>query len=214
MLLAGPPKTLREEELMNALRDAERRIGTLKQNNRVLQAQAVLQDLYVGTVRAELQSQEEKKSKGKSRKLNADGLPKLLDGDEFYQRVVEDNERRKLEEAEKVRKQAARGAAVGMKKKWEEEEEARKLRNNEATAAWQEAVKQWEIERDRAKEARERPRWKKPSKPKAEPQKPKTWTKKGASQQAAAADDAEDDEPVEPGRESDDDTQSGEEDEE
>lgn len=126
---------------MNALRDVERRIGTLKQNNRMLQAQAVLQDLYVGTVRAELQSQEEKKSKGKSRKLNADGLPKLLDGDEFYQRVVEDNERRKLEEAEKVRKQAARGAAVGMKKKWEEEEEARKLHNNEATAAWQEAVK-------------------------------------------------------------------------
>lgn len=70
------------------------------------------------------------------------------------------------------------------------------------------------FERDRAKEVRERPRWKKPSKPKAEPQKPKTWTKKGVFQQAAAADDAEDVEPVEPGRESDDDTQSGEEDEE
>jgi len=214
MLLAGLPKTLREEELMNALHDAERRIGTLMQNNQVLQAQAVLQDLYVGMVCAELQSQEEKKSKGKSRKLNADGLPKLLDGDEFYQRVVEDNERQKLEEAEKVRKQAVWGAVAGMKKKWEDEEEACKLHNNKATAAWQEAVKQWEIERDRAKEAHKRPSWKKPSKPKAEPQKPKTWTKKGASQQAAAMDDAEDDEPIEPGRESDNDTQSGEEDEE
>ena len=194
---------------MNALHDADQRIGTLKENNCVLQAQVVLQDLYVGTVHAELQSQEEKKSKGKSKKLNVDGLPKLLDGDKFYQRVVEDNERRKLEEAEKVRKQAAWGAAAEVKKKWEEEEEARKLCNNEATDAWQEAVKLWEIERDRAKEARQRPRWKKPGKPKVEPQKPKTWTKKGASQQAAA-DEAEDDEPIEPGRESDDDTLSSE----
>ncbi|GLB44089.1 hypothetical protein LshimejAT787_1600190 [Lyophyllum shimeji] len=147
---------------MNALCDAERKIGTLKENNRVLQAQAVLQDLYVGTVRAELQSQEEKKSKSKSKKLNADSLPKLLDGDEFYQRVVEDSERRKLEEAEKVRKQAAWGAAAELKKKWEEEEEACKLRNNEAMDAWQEAVKLWEIEQDWAKEAHQRPRWKKP----------------------------------------------------
>ena len=120
----------------------------------MLQAQAVLQDLYVGMVRTKLQSQEEKKSKGKSKKFNADSLPKLLDGDEFYQRVVKANERRKLEEAEKVPKQAAQGAAAEVKKKWEEEEEARKLRNNEATDAWQEAVKLWEIEWDRAKEAR------------------------------------------------------------
>ena len=77
---------------MNGLRDADQRIGTLKENNCVLQAQVVLQDLYVGMVHAELQLQEEKKSKGKSKKLNADGLPKLLEGDQFYQRVVEDNE--------------------------------------------------------------------------------------------------------------------------
>ena len=118
-----------------------------------------------------------------------------------------------MEEAEKVWKQAAWGAAAEVKKKWEEEEEACKWHNNEATDAWQEAVKLWEIKSDRAKEARQRPRWKKLGQLKAEPQKPKTWTTKGASQQAAA-DDANDDEPVEPGRESDNDTQSGEEDDE
>ena len=213
MLLAGPPKTVREEELMNALHDADQRIGTLKEDNCVLQAQVVLQDLYVGMVHTELQSQEEKKSKGKSKKLNADSLPKLLDGDNFYQRVVEDNEQWKLEEAEKVQKQAVWCAAAEVKKKWEEEEEACKLCNNEAKDAWQEAAKLWEIEQDRAKEACQRPRWKKLGKLKAEPQKPKTWTKKGASQQAAA-DDAEDDEPIEPGRESDNNTQSGEDDDE
>ena len=173
MLLAKPLKTLWEEELMNALCDADWKIGTLRQNNHVLQAQVVLQDLYVGMACAKLQSQEEeKKSKGKSKKLNADGLLKLLDRNEFCQRVVKDNEWWKLEEAEKVQEQAAQGVAGEVKKKLEEEE-AHKLCNNEATDAWQEAVKLWEIEQDREKEACQRPRWKKLNKPKAEHKSPR-----------------------------------------
>lgn len=187
-LLHDLPRTYREEQLMDALHEAEKRIDTLKENNRVLQAQTVLQGLYVGGVRSELQAQEDKKGKGRSKKLNADGCPKLMDMDEFYVRVVEDDERRKLEAEEKARKRAIREEATELRKKWEEEEEARKVRNSRAIAAWQTAVKEWEIERSRAKEARQRPNWTKPVKPKTEPPKPKTWTKKGSAQATAIRD--------------------------
>ncbi|KAF8158592.1 hypothetical protein B0H34DRAFT_633891, partial [Crassisporium funariophilum] len=133
-----------KEQLMNALRDAEMRNHTLKENNWVLQAQAVLQDLYVGSVRAELQAQEDKKGKKKLRKLNADGLPKLLDGDKFFQRVVDNDKRRKLEEADKVRKRAACGAVTELQKKWTEEDDKQKQCNNEMMQKWEKAVKEWE----------------------------------------------------------------------
>ncbi|KAF5377981.1 hypothetical protein D9615_006719 [Tricholomella constricta] len=212
-LLQEPPRTLREEQLMNALRDAEIKNHTLKENNRVLQAQAVLQDLYVGSVRAELQAQEEKKSKKKSRKLNADGLPKLLDCDEFFQRVVDDDERRKLDEAEKVRKRAARGAATESRKKWIEEDEKRKQRNNDMMQEWEKAVKEWETERERAKTLHQRPRWNKPPRPKAEPAKPKTWLKNAANQ-ITIAEDAEGEDGDDPMEDEEEDNSGGEEDDE
>ncbi|KAF5378494.1 hypothetical protein D9615_007116 [Tricholomella constricta] len=193
VLLAAPPSTIREEQLMNALRDAEKRIEILKDNNRILQAQTVMQHTYVGTVRAELQVREEKGNKKKSRKLNADGLPKLLSGDIFFEKVVEDDERREQEKADKAERQVVRGETSELRRKWAEEDVARKLRNAQMVEAWKKKVKEWEIERDRAKEAQQRPKWTKPTKPKAEPAKLKSWTKRGTAQAASVAD-AEQDE--------------------
>ena len=62
------------------------------------QATLVLQGMYVDRVTKELANNEEKRKKKKGQ-LNGDSLPKLLTGDEFYNRVVEHNKSMAEQEA-------------------------------------------------------------------------------------------------------------------
>ncbi|KAG6822736.1 hypothetical protein H0H87_002705, partial [Tephrocybe sp. NHM501043] len=152
-----PPKMLREEQLISALKELEGRVAAWKQHVRDLQAHTILQDLYVSGVQSELQASEQRKHKKKSWKLNLDGLPKLLSGEDFYQKVVADDEQRKNKQLEKEKRKEAQGAANTMKQKWDEEGKAQKERNAYALEMWKEEVKFWEREREWAKEAHEKP---------------------------------------------------------
>ncbi|KIK74609.1 hypothetical protein PAXRUDRAFT_19703 [Paxillus rubicundulus Ve08.2h10] len=83
-------KTKNETLLMGALWEAEECCQSYKQCIITLQAQAVLNEAYCNKLHFQLAFQEEKKSNpGTSGKLVIDGLPRLLSGDKFYERVVE-----------------------------------------------------------------------------------------------------------------------------
>ncbi|KAG6849670.1 hypothetical protein H0H87_002585, partial [Tephrocybe sp. NHM501043] len=86
----------------------------------------------------------------------------------------------------------AQGAANTMKQKRDEEDKAQKERNAYALEMWKEEVKFWERERERAKEAHEKPQWNKPSRPKAEPPRPKPWTKRFKQVAATREDEGQD----------------------
>ena len=51
------------------------------------QAIQVLQGMYIDRITKELAKNEEQQKKKKKSQLNGDGLPKLLTGDEFYDRI-------------------------------------------------------------------------------------------------------------------------------
>ncbi|KAF8838879.1 hypothetical protein BDN67DRAFT_871784, partial [Paxillus ammoniavirescens] len=54
-----------------------------------LQAQAVLNEAYCNKLHFQLTFKEEKNNPGAPGKLIIDGLPRLLSGNKFYERVVE-----------------------------------------------------------------------------------------------------------------------------
>ena len=106
--------------------------------------------------------QDAKKARKEGR-LVGDGLPRLLTGDEFYQRVV-DHERAAVQDKvanENRRKQKEQWSALLAE--WKEVEEARKQWNKEQKAAYREQLALWTEEKEQAKQESRQAQWKKPT---------------------------------------------------
>ncbi|KIK72919.1 hypothetical protein PAXRUDRAFT_106834, partial [Paxillus rubicundulus Ve08.2h10] len=124
-------KTKNEALLMGALREAEECCQSYKQRVITLQAQAVLNEAYCNKLRFQLAFQEEKKSNpGAPGKLDVDGLPRLLSGDEFYERVVEFTRWQKEAVAKKETRKVARERLKAANEEWKKSEAERKAENS------------------------------------------------------------------------------------
>jgi hypothetical protein len=130
-----------------------------------LQAQTVLQDMYVSKVRRQLETQEEKKGK-KAGKVNMDGKAKLLTQDDIFASVQEYEKARDDAAMAETRKKVSRESYKGAVTIWRVRDDDRKSANRALKQAWEKEVQLWEIERDSAKSDRRKPRWTKPKMPK------------------------------------------------
>jgi len=140
-----------------------------------MQAQTVLQSMYLEGVRGQLQAQEEKKfKKRKTEKINMDGRAKILMQDVIIEGVKEwqDGQDKAIEDAA-LKKQAKEQYNVATDL-WKVRELDRKERNAQLKGGWEDEVKRWSVERDNAKYDHRKPRWTKPKMPPMEkaPRKP------------------------------------------
>jgi hypothetical protein len=97
-LLVKPVHTIHEQDLRDALIEAETRDAMRKEQMVGMQAGIVLANLYASRVQGQLQAAEERKQK-KGKRLMGDGKAKLFSGEEFYALCVEEEQRRAQEEA-------------------------------------------------------------------------------------------------------------------
>ncbi|KAH7903374.1 hypothetical protein BJ138DRAFT_1020747 [Hygrophoropsis aurantiaca] len=161
-LLNRLPATEAEHEMQEALRESKRREEIAKREMIVMQAAAVLQIRYCDRVRSQLATQEKKKTKQKSGRLVGDGLPRLLTGDVFVEKVIA-HENAVEEEAKqkevRARKRAEHSAVIS---EWKAAEKARIERNKAIKVIYKTEMAQWEVERDLAKVEKRRTRWNRP----------------------------------------------------
>lgn len=127
LILNMTPTSKSETILLAALRELQAENSNLKNRVITLQASNILNETYCTKLQFQLAAKESKgtKSKGKG-KLMGDGLPKMLSGDEFFERVVEFTA-------------------------WQDEEEIRREQKNHIHTLWKNAEKEWEAERDQIK---------------------------------------------------------------
>jgi len=160
------PLTDRERLLMTALQDSHNERARLKEQMMGMQAQSLLQASYVEGVRIQLQTLEEKKSRGKKKaRINTDGKPKILSQDEIFNAVVEGQAARDSAKEAATKRKDARGKYSDALVIWKAREDERKEINATYKEQWHKEVKKWEIERDSAKFDKRKPRWKKPKMP-------------------------------------------------
>ena len=112
--------------------------------------------MYTSKLQAHLQAQEEdKKAKQKKwKKLMGDRMPRLYDGDEFYNCIVKMEEEMEKEEKEKEEWRHICEQHTEVLVAWKKEGEERKAHNEKQQQLHQAAVKDWEGERDQAKTER------------------------------------------------------------
>lgn len=162
VLLEFSATTEKEKELQNALREAEMREACLKGKVMGLQTAVILQDVYLGRTRSQLAAKEKKNKTRANTKVIGDGMPRLVTGSAFYNWVDTQTQAQEDEEAAKEVRRVEREAQKRAVEEWAVEEQERKSRNDAITAKWKNAVAEWVVERDLAKEEHRRPRWKKP----------------------------------------------------
>ena len=174
-LLAEEPSTEREKLLMAALQESHRTNECQKAAMMTMQAETLLQCVYVQGVRGQLQGQEEKKAKAaQTGRLNLkDGKAKVLTQNDIFEGIKAAHEARDAaKEALSKRKDAKERYTEAMTM-WKVREMDRKERNDRVKGIWKQDVKRWEAERDSAKYDRRKPRWKKPKMPPVEKGSPK-----------------------------------------
>ena len=161
-LLNRSPETEHERRLQEALLETEEWDTHRKHAMVGMQANVILQDLYVKRTQEHLQEHEERKKKKKSKKLMGDSLPKLLDSNVFYTQVSEHHEDAKKKLKAKSDRQGQRGEQAAAIAEWKRTEKERKTLNEETRLAHQNAMRAWEQERNLAKAKRCKVRWTKP----------------------------------------------------
>lgn len=128
-----------------------------------MQSTVILQGKYLDQAHSQLEAQEGKKNKPKNSKLVGDRWPRLLTGDAFYEKVVEHQKmQRELADAKETWKEQQEEKSKALAE-WKVKDDERKKRNEEKRVVWKAAVVGWEVEHDRAKLAKKRPQWKKPT---------------------------------------------------
>jgi hypothetical protein len=145
--LSVEPKTNNELILLTALRESRAEVEFFQRRNLELQAATILNEIYCKDLSAKLafHEQEKGKKRGEGRKkLMGDGLPVLLTGDYFYERVVEFETEGRQKEREKEARREAREAKQAEAVKAKEAGEDRRQKNNERRSAWKIEVAEWE----------------------------------------------------------------------
>jgi hypothetical protein len=109
----------------------------------------------------------------KGGKLNMDGCLKLLTQDEIF-KGIEDWHKACDEEAEaELKKKEVKVKYDATCETWKVLEVQQKVRNNALLKEWEKDMRKWQEERESTKYDHQRPRWKKPRKPKVEKMIPK-----------------------------------------
>ncbi|EGO30778.1 hypothetical protein SERLADRAFT_404796 [Serpula lacrymans var. lacrymans S7.9] len=108
---------------------------------------------------SQLAAQEEKQKRRKKGQLNSDGLPRLLTGDEFYNRVVE--HQTALDAAKAAQEDCCKQKEEqsGVLTEWKKLEKLRKTWNTACREAYHEAMHLWKEESNLAKQERRRVGW-------------------------------------------------------
>jgi len=159
----GPPaealsitlKTTNEVLLLAALHEANAREESLKLCLIELQATNILNEAYCSRPRGQLAHKEDKgkQTKGKG-KLVGDGLPCLLSGDVFYEKVVDAEAGQRQEEREKVARKGLREDRAELLVEWKKQQEVRKADIAARRAQWEQEKEEWEMEKAVAKVAK------------------------------------------------------------
>ena len=127
-----------------------------------MQAGVMLANVYASTVQSQLQAAEEKKSKGKKKRLVDDGKAKFFSGDDFFALCVEDERVREEEGvAAEQRKSQRQSHAIALAA-WKKDCDAIRERNKAKKLAYDKANTEWEVERTAAKLEKRRPGWLQP----------------------------------------------------
>ena len=142
-LLSIQPQTKNEILLLTALKEAEAPNTALQQRNIGLQCGNILNEVYCGNTRTQLQAQDEKQKKKKVGGTLT-GLSVLLSGDEFYEQRQESEKQKRVEQQEKADHESARVLDQAAKQVWDKEEVDRKALKVKATEAHKKAVTKWE----------------------------------------------------------------------
>jgi hypothetical protein len=160
MLLDVKPSTKHKTKLQEALRTSNVILALQNQVIVGMQAQTVLQSMYLEGVQGQLQAQKDKKiKKRKTGKINMDGWAKILMQDEIVERVKEwQDGRDKAIKRAALKKKAKDQYSLAMDV-WKVQEMDRKGHNTELKGKWEEEVREWGIERDNAKTDHRKPRW-------------------------------------------------------
>ncbi|PIL26583.1 centromere protein B [Ganoderma sinense ZZ0214-1] len=190
--LKHTPRTEFEADVLGMLADAQAQVDALKEQMITMQAAVVLDGVFVTRAQERMQKQDEKGGMKKSKKIMGDGLPKLLDGDLFYNLVVDHDAAQDRKEAEKVERRAEKQRYDEAMKVWNQQVEYRKGRVLAQAEWYKQAVAEWEIERDRAKAEHRRAGWEKPKKGSIEPMPPKPKLRRRKQAEAVVANEDED----------------------
>ena len=145
------PHTANDNLLLDALRKREQHAEGLQHRVLELQAANVLDEMYCSMLRGQLAHYEKRKNAPKGMgKLVGDGLPRLLSGDEFYERVVEFTDRQKRTELEKAERNEAREGRAEVMKEWHKVDEERKRQNAARRLRYKEQKAEWEAAKKKA----------------------------------------------------------------
>ncbi|KIK82006.1 hypothetical protein PAXRUDRAFT_154760, partial [Paxillus rubicundulus Ve08.2h10] len=151
------PSTTNEVLLLVALQEAEEQFTMYKKCVIALQAQAVLNKAYCNKLHYQLTSKEEKLTNPDiPGKLIEDGLPWLLFGDEFYERVVEFTQWQKEKAQEKEVRKERRKATKTTLDEWKKAEILWKAENMARWEQFHTARAAWVVERQQAKVVKEK----------------------------------------------------------
>ena len=145
------PTTDVEICLLAALRESEDQVLALKQRVINLQASNILNKIYCNKLRFQLAYQERKKDSTVRGKLVGDGMPRLLSGDDFYEKVVEftqwQSDKAERKDTRKQVKESLREAV----ELWKKDEILRKEENVAKTERYCTKIRAWEADKTEAK---------------------------------------------------------------
>ncbi|TFK17604.1 hypothetical protein FA15DRAFT_576377, partial [Coprinopsis marcescibilis] len=96
-MLKIEPQSVNEVHLLAALQESEAANQALHKRVIQLQASQILNEAYCNKLRHQLAQKEEKKGKKGRGKLLRDGLPQLMSGNAFFEKVVEFTELQKAQ---------------------------------------------------------------------------------------------------------------------
>ncbi|KAI5821640.1 hypothetical protein K523DRAFT_199372, partial [Schizophyllum commune Tattone D] len=132
------PTTPRKAQLLAALRQKEDEAEASQRRVLELQAINVLNEAYCAAMSKKLASKEEKKTRGKGKGcLMGDGLPVLVTGDYFYERVLEFEREQVRKEARREARGADHQSTERALKEWEESEVERKAAIEQRYTEWE-----------------------------------------------------------------------------
>ena len=169
-LLLMTATTDMEQQLQQALREANDRDMHRKDTVAGLQSAAVLQGKYCEVVHSQLAGNEEKKQGTRKGKLVGDGLPRVLTDSVFIGRVIEQEENQVREAAEKEARKVTRMTRKAELDAWIIAKGVRTEANLVLVAGWKVEVAGWEQKRAQMKNNGKTRGWGKvPSRPKMVP---------------------------------------------